>query len=92
MTAAQILNAYPHCQVAVAYCELILDGKDDDDDIPETCFEMMRRAVPPMSIDEVYACIKESMQDETACKAPEALQQMDHPEFMAYLKAKMGML
>ena len=53
---------------------------------------MMRRAVPPMSIDEVYACIKESMQDETACKAPEALQQMDHPEFMAYLKAKMGML
>jgi len=91
MTAEQVLSSYPHCRVAVAYCELILDSGDDGDP-EETSFDLMRQAQPPMSLEEVLACIKECLQGETACRAPEALVEMDHPEFQVYLRAKLGML
>ncbi len=90
MTADDILKHYPCCRTAVAYCELILDTADPDD--PVTSFDVMRSAIPPITLEDAFAVIKEALADETACKAQQALAEMEHPQFLVYLRAKLGMM
>ena len=87
-TAEQTLAAYPHCQQAVAYSELILDCREDDG---ESCFDIIRAAA--LSLDEAVDLIKQVTSAECELPVtPEILQQLDHPEFRTYLKAKLGYL
>jgi hypothetical protein len=87
---AKVLAAYPHCRTAVAYCELFLNQCTPDDS--ETAFELMRRAEPPMSLEEWLHCVQEVLEGETEHRAEEALAQTNHPQFLVYLRAKMGMM
>lgn len=90
MTAQEIRDHYPNCINAISYCEVILDGKDPDD--PESCFEILMSAIPPVELEEALDIIKEAVTDsDLPCPMSEtALKEMDHPEFVTYLRAKLG--
>jgi len=90
MTAEQILAAYPNARIAVAYTELIICGSADDDG--ESSWDLMMKAQPPMTLDEIWKCIYESVEDETECKAQEARVQMTHPDYRRYLAGKLGLI
>ncbi len=90
MTADTILAAYPACPLAVAYCELFLDTGDADD--PETCFDILRATMPPVTLDEALAIILEGVAEETEGNVRAAAAQMREPSFRTYLAAKMGLM
>lgn len=91
--AERLLATYPHATHAVAWVELILCRNDSDDE-EETGWEMMMRATPPMSLDEVKGmirtCLEEEIQEGSPGKHREALAEIDTPDFTRYLRGKMG--
>ncbi len=86
----QLLDAYPNARQAVAWTELILcvppPGETD------TSWDIMMNAKMPLAeiLDAIKHCIQEEINDGAPGKRREALAQCNHPQFLTYLKGKMG--
>lgn len=99
MTTDDLLDAYPAIHQAICYVELIICGDGLDQEIlaerephERTCWDIMMNAVPPASLDEVVTLIRGAMAQETEGKIPQALEQTHHPQFLTYIRGKMGLL
>ncbi len=90
MDASTLIAAYPYCWKAVLWCEVILDVICEGE--TETAFSVMRRAEPSLSLDRAVECIKYAVGDPPPPECVGSLQQMDHPSFRNYVRAKMGMM
>ncbi len=85
-----LLDAYPTVTHAVSFVELIICAQPDMDGFNSWRLMMVAGCNP----EEVREAIKEVVADEVALGSPgkhqEALTEMDCPEFMVYLRGKMG--
>lgn len=93
-TARELLDAYPHCSVAIAFTELIICVPPDGED--QSSWDLMMNAPTPMTLDRVIEMIRDVINDEimdgTECKAEEALEQSYHSSYRIYIAGKMGMV
>ena len=97
MTPQELLAAYPRVRGAVAWTEMFACVAPDDG--CEPAWDLLIRADPSLTPSEMVDCIRDTMR-EVAKDADElpivrrastiALQQVDHPDYLTYIRGKMG--
>lgn len=84
------LQAYPHIQHAVALVELFYSKKEGEDN--SSALDIMIDA--GFSPEKVIATMKNLTDEDIADNQPgrlnEARTEMDHPEFLKYIRGKLG--
>lgn len=88
MNAEAVLAAYPNARVAIAYVEVIICVPPKPGEEP--AWDMVLRENPGVTPRQMAEALRIVLKDEAAARAQEAREQMLHPEFLAYLKGKMG--
>lgn len=97
MAPQELLAAYPRVRFAVAWTEMFACVAPDDGHEP--AWDLMMRADPPLSPDEMVDCIRDTIREvvEDADELPTvrrastlALPQVDHPDYLTYIRGKMG--
>jgi hypothetical protein len=90
MDPESLLAAYPTVRHAVAFVEFIVCGVTAPGE--ESGWHLMMSAVPPITLELALACLKDAAEGSIIDKVPEARTEMDRPEFLTYLKGKLGLM
>ncbi len=89
MTPERLDAVYPNIPTAIAYFETIFCGE-------KQAVEALRECGPRRGFDYCLGVVKRICSDHAAqepeSKLPDARRQMDHPEFVVYLRGKLGMM
>jgi len=91
MNIKELLAAYPTVTHAIGYVELLLCTPDDEH--PVSAWDMFiagNKLTPTEVINLCKEGCREEMDLGTAGKWAETLIECDRPEFLTYLKGKMG--
>lgn len=97
MNPHEILDAYPKVRQAVAWTEAFVCIPPEDGERP--AWDLLMAAEPAMTPGEIVAVIRETIREElegddtsTAGRraAMFALPQVDHPDYLTYIRGKMG--
>lgn len=97
MSPKELLAAYPKVRAAVCWTEAFVCIAPEDDGTP--AWEVIMNADPPLTPDEIVALIRDTIREEvegdnttTAGRraAMFALPQVDHPDYLTYIRGKVG--
>ncbi len=89
VAALRAAAAYPDVARAIAFVEIVLCGPLGPDD-PDTAWDVMMRALPPVDPATVVALIRDTLDDEFRDEFPRARVEAARPEFLTYIAGKMG--
>lgn len=85
--AEMLLAAYPKVHHAVSYVELIICQGERP-----TSWEVLTGVTPRVPLAEMIEILKESVTGSELPTVAAILEEMERPEFMTYLRGKLGMM
>lgn len=92
MNPTELFATYPNAVMSISYVELILCEPDEDH--PVSAWDTFIAGSAKISPADVVKLVKDGCQEELELGSrgrwTEAIAQCDHPEFLTYLKGKMG--
>jgi hypothetical protein len=85
-----LLAAYPTVKHAIAWVELFVVMKNDDE--PESAWDWMMSRPQPLTPADIATAIRDSVDegDEDVGRAALAKAEMGRPEFLTYIAGRMG--
>lgn len=90
----ELERKYPNCIVAIAFTELFMDTKESG----VSCLDEIRKQIPPLHLSDVIQLIRiavDTVREEgtwPGARWEQVLKELEHPEFLLYLKARLGLM
>lgn len=97
MTPRELLDAFPRVRHAVCWTEAFVCIAPEDDQEP--AWDLIMRAKPALTPDEIVSLIRDTIREELndpeTClggyrAATLAMPEVDHPDYLTYIRGKMG--